>query len=257
MAAFAESRFALIFAGVLASGLGLIFLLWSLQDVHDSDQGTPPLQAMYLVSGWTCVAALTLSMTRASNGRIARTFLAGACACGALLALPWALLMGVVLPAFVSKLVFSPPPLLEWSGALVGVGWCAFFALLPTAPCIVYGFRARALWRLAVVSEGTPRATAIAALGFVAPLLVGSAAELAFRRLDTVFVERLVYAPIPGDTSSLASWRLLAQLHSWPGLHELSEYDASPTAPPPSERGLRARAAFEALTGYQSLDGDD
>jgi hypothetical protein len=244
---------------VLAAAGGLTFLTWSLRGIQVADMGTRPLQALYLIAGWTSVAAFALSLGPWPASARSRLVLAGTCACGGLLALPWAL-FGIWLVAGIFGVM-----LFHWKNAIAGELFlfallAILTVLLTTAPCIHYLHRWMVLRRRALDGEA-PRFPGLAmSMGFLLPLLVGGGAELGLRRIEQTIVKRFVLATVPDDPESLAAWRPIAGVHPWAVLWELTEHDASTTAPPPSEQGRRARAAFQVLTGFDfvadPLSGD-
>jgi hypothetical protein len=203
-----------------------------------------PMPGAYVVAGMTCVLAFALSLSRRGSESDATSLLAGACACGALLALPFAALAAffavLLAPTILSQ------PLSDVLKIVVGL---ALVLVLAAVPCALYSRRAETLLRAAPPLRSWPQRIAPVAVGFLAPLAIGTAVELGLRRLERGVIERHVLAERSADVDDLAALRPFGYLRRWPELWKLTESTSG--GPAATDRGRRARVAYTALTDFE------
>ena len=228
--------------GVLAPLAGLVLSTGTRGSEFQLPWVMPP-PAGYLLAGALTVLAFALTLTPFAAAR--RAELAGVCACGAMLAMPLALVTCLALALLT---------------VLGGLGWTGFpvfllLALLPTAPCILYARRAVVLLRAWPYAQRRARARAVG-LSFLAPLLLGGALQLGLHRLERGVIERHVLAEPPADPTGLEPLRALSPVHGWPKLYSLTEFARTSDGSPPSEEVRRARAVYAALTDFELGFGD-
>ncbi|HVS19680.1 MAG TPA: hypothetical protein VMT18_13835 [Planctomycetota bacterium] len=240
---------------VVASAAGLWVVREFLFSAQTSDWDGAPLQGLFLVSGWCSVGllafALVLGLRGASNA--ADAIWSGAMASARIVPV-WAVALAVASFGGAAALatLANPPrsPSTEDDRSLFLMA-LAFIAvaggLLILCASTVLVLAGREFKALVRREPGTRR---FAVLAMLAPWILGACAELGFRLAERTVVERYVDGPTVTNVARLARWRTLAWPHAWPDLWEATDHDASPTAPPPDDRQRRARAAFEALTGF-------
>lgn len=232
-------------AGPLAFGVVLPALGLALASVAQSEaHGMLDVPAAtYLVAAATCVLAFALSHARTPAVRRAAPLLAGATACGALLAL-----------LFVAPAGFALIGLLPWfTGDMSRPAPHDLFALALVLTLSLIPFAAGAFYarRTETLLRGRPPRVGTVACGFLAPLVLGAAAEFGLVRLEQSVIERHVLAEAPVEGLELHLLRPLRHLRPWPGLWSLCHDPQPPLAPEAGERGRRARAAYTALTGFE------
>lgn len=232
-----ERPFAQILLGTLLPLL-VLALVWGLAP-------TLPLKAFYLAAGSFGCAVSFLAAVRRRHTDGFQAWLSGIRACLVALTLPWVLFIAAVAAATFAAWMSELPP--EW--------WWLAFALLPAfgllalpplSSLMVLALWSRQAWRAARTSAPRRRPT-FAVLGWITPLALGVAVELAFRSAESVIIARYVDSDSLAGSASLAKWRPIAQIHGWTTLEAKCGFGAY-TLPTPAQE--RARTTLAALTGF-------
>lgn len=246
-----ERPFAQVLLGTVLPLL-VLALMWDLAR-------TLPYKAFYLAaSSFGCAVAFG-ALVRRRHARGVEAGLAGIRACLVVLTLPWVLLVAAVAGTTFAALLGA----LVVDGTLAP-GWWLAFALLPAfglvalpslSSLMVFALGVRRSWR---ASQGLAlgRRRMLAALGWISPVALGVAVELAFRGAERVLIARYVDSPSIADPQSLAPWRPIAKIHGWTVLEARCGYGelSGTSVPTPSQQ--RARANLNALTGFEGYPSD-
>lgn len=215
----------------------------------------PVLRATCLLSAYVCIVCMAVDLAKAARRPAVAAFLAGAFACGAVVALPWIVLLGApfafalwgMLSALVGAISGEPMSL---ALGLMLLGFTAFIAAVPLGGGLVFALTGRAAWRRACALAPRGRAVALLVLGALIPVLPGVAAEIVLARADA----RLTAACADVDADhppQVPGWlRGLGWLHSWRGLVALHRQGWTEDATPDErQRAVRAANALQAVSG--------
>jgi hypothetical protein len=240
---------------VIGAAAGLWLVRQLLFSAQTSDLEGAPFQALVLVAGWSSVLGLGVALAleaRASTALSAAVWRGASdnavVVIWASFALAVASYCGFVDLQDVVDAVREPRDVADtWRPYAV-----AAIAVMAIGPMLVSTFAVLAIatWQFQRLRRDESPRRAVALWVFLVPWILGGVAETGFRAAEQAVLERFVDEPTSADPTTLEVWRGPAWLHAWPRLWEATDHDASSTAPLPDGRARRARAAFEALTGF-------